>query len=99
MFCNSSCLRNPLASPNVQAPMQRIRLSVVVLLFLLGVVVLPNAFGKTAAQKPNIVYIMADDLGYGDLSCYGQKKFKTPNIDRLAAEGMKFTQYYAGNTV
>jgi len=48
---------------------------------------------------PNIVYILADDLGYGDLSCYGQKKFLTPNIDRLAAEGMLFTQHYAGCTV
>lgn len=49
--------------------------------------------------KPNIVYILADDLGYGDLSCYGQKKFKTPNIDRLAKDGMLFTQHYAGCTV
>ncbi|HUX58614.1 MAG TPA: arylsulfatase [Bacteroidales bacterium] len=50
-------------------------------------------------QKPNIVYILADDLGYGDLSCYGQKRFKTPNIDRMAREGMLFTQHYAGCTV
>jgi arylsulfatase A-like enzyme len=50
-------------------------------------------------QLPNIVYILADDLGYGDLSCYGQTKFKTPNIDRLAAEGMLFTQHYTGCTV
>lgn len=48
---------------------------------------------------PNIVYILADDLGYGDLSCYGQQKFKTPNIDRLAREGMLFTQHYTGCTV
>jgi arylsulfatase A-like enzyme len=48
---------------------------------------------------PNIVFIMADDLGYGDLSCYGQKKFQTPNIDRLAAEGLRLTDYYAGSTV
>jgi arylsulfatase A-like enzyme len=48
---------------------------------------------------PNIVYILADDLGYGDLSCYGQKKFSTPNIDRLAGEGMLFTQHYTGCTV
>ena len=48
---------------------------------------------------PNIVYILADDLGYGDLSCYGQKKFSTPNIDRLAVEGMLFTQHYTGCTV
>jgi len=49
--------------------------------------------------KPNIVYILADDLGYGDLSCYGQQHFSTPNIDRLAAAGMRFTQHYAGTTV
>jgi len=50
-------------------------------------------------QKPNIIYILADDLGYGDLGCYGQKRFKTPNIDRMAGEGMRFTQHYAGCTV
>ncbi|WP_372753235.1 arylsulfatase [Labilibaculum sp.] len=50
-------------------------------------------------SKPNIVYILADDLGYGDLSCYGQEKFQTPNIDRLAANGMKFTQHYSGSSV
>lgn len=49
--------------------------------------------------RPNIIYILADDLGYGDLSCFGQKKFSTPNIDKLAAEGIKFTNYYAGCTV
>jgi arylsulfatase A-like enzyme len=48
---------------------------------------------------PNIVFILADDLGYGDLGCYGQKKFNTPNIDRLASEGMLFTQHYTGCTV
>jgi len=47
----------------------------------------------------NIVLILADDLGYGDLGCYGQTKIKTPHIDRLAAEGMRFTQFYAGSTV
>ena len=46
--------------------------------------------------KPNIIYIVADDLGYGDIGCYGQQKIKTPNIDRLATEGMLFTQHYAG---
>jgi len=50
-------------------------------------------------RKPNIIYIMADDLGYGDLSCYGQKKFKTPHIDKMCAEGMKFTDHYSGSTV
>lgn len=49
--------------------------------------------------SPNIIYILADDLGYGDLSCYGQQKFSTPNIDRLAKQGMLFTQHYTGCTV
>ena len=52
-----------------------------------------------ADRAPNIIYIMADDLGYGDLSCFGQTHFETPNIDRLAAEGITFTDYYAGSTV
>ncbi len=50
-------------------------------------------------MKPNIIYILADDLGYGDLSCYGQVKFETPNIDNLAEKGMLFTQHYSGSTV
>lgn len=50
-------------------------------------------------RRPNIVYILADDLGYGDLSVYGQDKFSTPNIDKLAKEGMLFTQHYSGSTV
>lgn len=50
-------------------------------------------------EKPNIIYILADDMGYGDPGCYGQKIIKTPNIDRLAAEGMLFTQHYAGCAV
>lgn len=54
---------------------------------------------EKTAKKPNIIYILADDLGYGDLSCYGQKLFKTPNIDKLATEGMLFTQHYSGATV
>ena len=51
------------------------------------------------SKLPNIVLILADDLGYGDLGCYGQTNFSTPNIDRLAGDGMMFTQAYAGNTV
>ena len=52
-----------------------------------------------AAEKPNIVFILADDLGYGDLGCYGQELIRTPKIDRMAAQGMRFTQCYAGSTV
>jgi len=53
----------------------------------------------TQNKKPNIIYILSDDLGYGDLGCYGQKEIKTPHLDALAAGGMKFTRHYAGATV
>ncbi len=52
-----------------------------------------------AGSKPNVIFILADDLGYGDLGCFGQKLIRTPNIDQLAKEGMRFTQAYAGATV
>ncbi|MDO4704494.1 MAG: arylsulfatase [Tannerella sp.] len=54
---------------------------------------------KQTAEKPNVVFIIADDLGYGDLSCYGQEKFRTPEIDRVALHGVRFTQCYSGTTV
>ncbi|MEL7585320.1 MAG: arylsulfatase [Prolixibacteraceae bacterium] len=54
---------------------------------------------KQTNDKPNIIYILADDLGYGVVGCYGQTMIKTPNIDKLATEGMLFTQHYAGCTV
>jgi len=54
---------------------------------------------SSSKNKPNIIFILADDLGYGDLGCYGQAEIKTPNIDGLAAEGMRFTNHYAGCTV
>ena len=54
---------------------------------------------STWANKPNVIFILADDLGYADLSCYGQESFETPRIDQMAREGMKFTQHYAGSTV
>jgi arylsulfatase A-like enzyme len=57
------------------------------------------AVSHAADRKPNIIFFLADDLGYGDVGCYGQTKIRTPNIDRLATEGMKFTQAYAGNAV
>ncbi|MBI4659363.1 MAG: arylsulfatase [Verrucomicrobia bacterium] len=68
--------------------------------FLLFGLTAPTLQAATkAADKPNIIFILADDLGYGDLGCFGQQKFRTPNIDRLAAEGMRYTQHYSGNAV
>ena len=71
---------------------------------LLGLVSCSTSKSKKQEEKvnnsqPNIIYILADDLGYGDLSCYGQTKFSTPNIDALAKNGIKFTQHYSGATV
>ncbi len=73
----------------------------------LAALLLPTAMGSAQTKEPraavprlpSILFILADDLGYGDLGCYGQEKIKTPNIDRLAAEGMRFTSCYAGSTV
>lgn len=59
----------------------------------------PLAMGIAAASPPNIIFIMADDLGYGDLGCFGQTKFETPHLDRLASRGLRMTQHYAGSTV
>lgn len=69
------------------------------LLFLLGI--LSSVSGSIlAAEKPlNVVFILADDLGWGELGCYGQKKIPTPNLDRLAQEGMRFTRHYSGAPV
>ncbi|MGV3585593.1 MAG: arylsulfatase [Adhaeribacter sp.] len=65
------------------------------LIFLFGLGFLTSF----AQNKPNIVFILADDLGYGDIGVYGQKLIKTPNIDKLAANGIRFTQFYAGTSV
>ena len=54
---------------------------------------------KQPLHKPNIILILADDLGYGDLGSYGKKFFKPPNLDRMAEEGLRFTQFYAGAPV
>jgi arylsulfatase A len=59
----------------------------------------PSASTSPTPEKPNIIYILADDLGYGDLGSNGQKNILTPNLDRMAEEGMRFTQHYAGSTV
>ena len=51
------------------------------------------------SRPPNVIFIIADDLGYGELGCYGQKKIRTPHLDQMAADGMRFTQMYSGNAV
>jgi arylsulfatase A-like enzyme len=66
-------------------------------LFLLALALLGPLVGAEA--KPNIIFIMADDLGFGDLGCYGQQVIRTPRLDKMAEEGMRFTQCYAGSTV
>lgn len=61
--------------------------------------VIRSAQAKHNISRPNIILILADDLGYGDLGCYGQKRVRTPYLDAMAAEGMRFTDFYAGATV
>src|SRR6266705_666066 len=58
-----------------------------------------NICGQTASKPPNVVFILADDLGYADVSCYGRPDLKTPNIDRIAAKGVRFLQAYANSAV
>jgi arylsulfatase A len=71
-----------------------------VILSTMGAAILASAScTQQKSSQPNIIYILADDLGYGDLGCYGQEIIQTPHIDALAAKGMMFTQHYAGSTV
>lgn len=67
-----------------------------VILVVLGVFLAWSPLTAGEASKPNVILILADDLGWGDLGCYGQKKIRTPNLDKLAAGGIRFTQFYAG---
>jgi arylsulfatase A-like enzyme len=77
-----------------------IRSALAAAVFVVGVVLAPaRAESPGQATRPNILLIQADDLGYGDLSAYGQARFETPALDRLAREGIRFTSYYAGSTV
>ena len=63
------------------------------------VIVSPKETTKSASVRPNIIFILADDLGYGEVGCFGQEKIKTPTIDRLATEGLKLTAHYSGSPV
>jgi arylsulfatase A-like enzyme len=77
-----------------------LRIKCLCLLLALPGLIASTALAQTVpARRPNVLFIVADDLGYGDLGCYGQKKIQTPNLDRLAAEGTRFTQAYAGTAV
>lgn len=74
------------------------------MLFIMGLVFTSACKTKQSSEQealapPNIIYILADDLGFGDLSCYGQEKFSTPHLDQLASEGIRFTRHYSGSTV
>lgn len=68
-------------------------------LLTLGAALLPIGAMAQQAEKPNIIFILCDDMGYGDLGCYGQQYISTPHLDNMAAEGMRFTQAYAGSPV
>ena len=74
------------------------------LLFLGALLLTAGCSSKQSGEthsitQPNIIYILADDLGYGDLSCYGQERFSTPHLDQLAKDGIRFTRHYSGSTV
>ena len=79
--------------------MEQLKINLFLILCLFHGAILEAKAAKTDKNRPNIIYIMVDDAGYGDFGCYGQKLFATPNIDRMAAEGMRFTQHYSGSTV
>lgn len=71
----------------------------IALFFILLAPAITTAFAQQQSLPPNIIFILADDLGYGDLGSYGQKRIKTPVLDKLASEGKRYTQFYAGSTV
>jgi arylsulfatase A len=79
--------------------MNRTRCQGIVLFAALGWITTTAGTGAAVERPPNVVFILADDLGYGELGCYGQKIIRTPRVDRIAAEGMKFTRCYAGSNV
>ncbi len=99
--CHVDSFRANVGVPSLWAVRRTIALIAAALSVVSALSLALSPIGLCAAEDrpPNIVFIMADDLGYGDLGCYGQKRIETPHIDRLAREGMRFTDFYAGSTV
>ncbi len=95
MLSDSIAVDGGLGSKRPAVPLFAIAVALVVVGASRGVCAQPSAAGA----RPNVLFILADDLGYGDLGCYGQKRILTPQIDRLAAQGTRFTQVYAGSSV
>ncbi len=84
----------------MNVPRQKLKVFPVRVLFLLAAAFhAQSGVADDAKQRPNVLFILADDLGYGDLGCYGQREIRTPNLDRLAADGIRFTDVYAGSCV
>ena len=77
----------------------KLRLLIVVVFIGLSSCKKNSGIHSIKGERPNVIYILADDLGYGDIGVYGQKKIETPNIDALAKEGMLFTQHYTSAPV
>ncbi len=69
------------------------------LTLLTAVTLSPASAAFAQRERPNFIVVFVDDMGYGDLSCYGNTRVKTPNIDRLASEGVRFTQFYANSPI
>ena len=100
--CRPRCLCAVIANPTAECYNQAVKTLVMGALLLLAATcqLLGAMYQPTPpVRPPNIVVILADDLGYGDIGPYGQQKIRTPRLDRMAAEGMRFSEYYAGSTV
>lgn len=76
-----------------------IKLKITAAILAIGILSCTQLYANAVQKKPNILFLLADDLGYGELGSYGQQTIKTPEIDKLAAQGLKFTNFYAGNAV
>jgi Sulfatase len=90
--------RNQLLEPEVRTVRSVIRRGIIALI-VTSFIIAPAQSRAQTTRPPNIVFILADDLGYAELGCYGQKKIRTPCLDQLAREGVRFTQFYCSNAV